>query len=460
MNPKSILEKVCRSIDILINASQKYEGLFPSVLSLNNYEMPDELPPPIPGQRAGDRSYPGSNLIHDEALLMTMYAISKALNRKDYAEAADLYLKRFATHCTNTVTGLFPWGEHAFWHLKEDRVAGNIHDHLRQAPLWLWEKLYEYNPRCVERFAEGLDYHWKDGEPLEYTRHAPINEMKRPGRNGRACDFPRHSGFYIFDISFAYTKTRRSDFLQQINRLVDYWWEKRDKKGLLLTESRSPENNQSFYNVNAPGQTISLAASLLESALLLDKEERELASQMRHCAQIYTNGFLSAPHNLEAVEFVLGCKRDNNEVIHFSPVWGSIYGVWPSSYVALMALCIYRMESNEKLLRSVESIANCYIEKAFPDDVAVPAMDSGLMLGLLAELYDITDDKIWLKAGLDMTDKLIEIYLDGELPRGASGIAWYESQMGPSFLLHGLTRIALLSIEKNNCPLPADYTAR
>jgi len=134
--------------------------------------------------------------------------------------------------------------------------------------------------------------------------------------------------------------------------------------------------------------------------------------------------------------------------------------VWPSSYVALMALCIYRMESNEKLLRAVESIANCYIEKAFPDDVVVPAMDSGLMLGLLAELYDITDDRIWLKAGLDMADKLIEIYLDGELPRGASGIAWYESQTGPSFLLHGLTRIALLSIEKNNCPLPADYTAR
>ena len=118
------------------------------------------------------------------------------------------------------------------------------------------------------------------------------------------------------------------------------------------------------------------------------------------------------------------------------------------------------MTGNERLLRSAESIAKRYIEKAFPDDVAVPAMDSGLALGLLADLHDITDDKIWLKAGLDMADKLINIYLDGDLPLGASGINWYESQMGPGFLLHGLARIALLFIDKKNCPLLADYTAR
>lgn len=34
------------------------------------------------------------------------------------------------------------------------------------------------------------------------------------------------------------------------------------------------------------------------------------------------------------------------------------------------------------------------------------------------------------------------------------------AQMGPSFLLHGLARLALLSIERDHCPLEADYTAR
>lgn len=460
MKPEAILEKVCRVIDIIIKAGDKYDGLFPSVLSLDTYEMPDELPPPIPGQRSGDRSYPGSNLIHDEALLMTMYALSKALDRGEYTEAADRYLKRFASHCTDTVTGLFPWGEHAFWNLKEDNVAGTTHDHLRQAPIWLWSKLYEYNPNCVERFSEGLDYHWKDGKPLEYSRHAPITSRNRPGRNGRSCDFPRHSGFYILDLAFAYSKTKRPDFLEQMHQMVEYWWPKRDSKGLLLIESRSPKDQRTFYNVNAPGQTVSLAASLRESAILLNDIEPGLASKMRDYASVYTEGFLAAPHDLEPGTFVLSCNRDTNEVIRTAPTWGSIYGVWPSSYVALTALCIYRITGDKELLKAVNVVANRYVEESLPEDTAVPAMDAGLTLGLLADLYDITNDQSWLAAGLGMTNKLINIYLDGDLPRGACGIDWYESQMGPSFLLHGLARIALLSINKSACPLAADYTAR
>jgi hypothetical protein len=46
------------------------------------------------------------------------------------------------------------------------------------------------------------------------------------------------------------------------------------------------------------------------------------------------------------------------------------------------------------------------------------------------------------------------------LPRGAAGIDWYESQMGPGFLLHGLVRTALLAEDRDACPLTADYTAR
>jgi hypothetical protein len=459
MEYKKILEKICRSIDILVETGGKYNGLFPSVISLDTHEMPDILPPAIPGQRAGDRSYPGSNLIHDEALLMTMYAL-EASAPGDYALAADRYLERFATHCTNTVTGLFPWGEHAFWNLKEDKVSGNTHDHLRQSPIWLWEKLYKYNPECIERFAEGLEYHWKDGEPLEYSRHAPINSLTRPGRGSRSCDFPRHSGFYIMDLSFAYIKTGRSDFLQQIHRMVDYWWFKRDARGLLLIESRSPMDDRSFYNINAPGQTLSLAASLLESAILMDEMEPDLTAQMRHRASVYTEGFLSAPHDPESGKFVLSCDRDTDKIINIAPIWGSIYGVWPASYVALMALCIHRITGNERLLSSVESVARSYAKEPFPKDIAVPAMDAGLTLGPLADLYHITGDHFWLNAGLSMAETLIGIYLDDDLPVGASGIDWYESQMGPSFLLHGLARMALLSVDRENCPLAADYTAR
>ena len=460
MTPEQILDKVCQSIDILVKAGEKYDGLFPSLISLTTHEMLDELPPAIDGQRAGDRSHPGNNLIHDEAALMTMYALSKKLNRTDYASAADQYLQRFATHCTDTVTGIFPWGEHAFWHLTEDRVAGSIHDHLRQTPVWLWDKLSEYNPGCVARFAEGLDYHWKEGEPREYSRHASINAKTRQGRGGRSCDFPRHSGFYILDWAFAYLKTGREDFLQQINRMLDYWWDKRDAQGLLLIESRSPQDQPRFYGVNAPGQTVSLATSLLEGAVLLDEKEPQVSAKMRQRAQVYIDGFFSAPHDLEKGIFVISCQRETHELINAMPIWGSIYGIWPASYIALVCLCAYRITGDDRLLRWSEAVGHFYMGEPFPDGVAVPAMDSGLGLGLLADLYDITGGDIWLDGGSELAQKLIAIYLDGALPRGAAGIDWYESQMGPSFLLHGLARMALLSIDKDNCPLMADYTAR
>ena len=87
-------------------------------------------------------------------------------------------------------------------------------------------------------------------------------------------------------------------------------------------------------------------------------------------------------------------------------------------------------------------------------------MDAGLGLGLLADLYDLTGERQWLTSGLYLAQRLVSVYFRGQLPSGAAGIDWYESQMGPGFLLHGLARIALLAQNRHDCPLQADYTAR
>ncbi|MFC1461692.1 hypothetical protein ACFLQR_04160 [Verrucomicrobiota bacterium] len=487
MNADAILKKIFAAVEVLVEAGNRYRGLFPSLIDLKTHEMLQELPPVIPGQRNGDRAHPGSNLIHDQVVLKTMCALSECFHKDKYAQAADRYLYRFATHCTDTKTGLFPWGEHSFWHLIEDRVGNShllhdpdtkssaTHDHLRQAPLWMWEKIYQFNPRCVERFAEGLAFHWKEGEPLEYTRHAPIEAKMRHQHGERSCDFPRHSGFYIFDLSFAYLKTEREDFLEQIHRFLDYWWEKRESNGLLKIESRSPQNDTRFFGVLAPGQTISLAASLLESAQMLHERQPALAAEMCKRATLYIDGFFAAPHDIERGVFILACKHGDDADFRKAcsesrnippqeagnmPIWGSQYGVWPASYIALTCLCAYQLREDSRLLQWALAVGSCYLKEPFPQDKAVPAMDAGLGLGLLAALYDITSEKKWIRGGLELADKLINIYLDQDLPRGAAGIDWYESQMGPGFLLHSLAKIALLEKDKENCPLKADYTAR
>lgn len=468
-----MLSKITLAIDTLVGIGERYGGLFPSLIDLKTNQMLMDTPAPIRGQRHGDRSHRGSNLIHDTPLLMTMYGLSSALGRPDYAGAADRYIQRFATHCTNTVTGLFPWGEHSYWDLVTDSIGNSsrfhdanstnpsIHDHLRMTLLRIWEKLQEYNPKCVERFAEGLDYHWKEMFHPEYSRHGDIEVKERPEIH-EACsfDFPRHSGFYIFDWAFAYLRTGRQDFRDQIVKMLKYWPPHRFNDGLLPNCSRVTERVAAFYKVHACGQTMGLAAGLFDTSKLLVEQEPGLAAEMYDQAVGYCQGFLNAPHDLGNEIFMLGFKPGDDAQTTLMPVWGSHYGIWPVATVASLCLLAFRCTGNEKLLRWGEAAGQAYLKNPMPDDVPVPANDAGLALGLLADLYELTGEQRWLDGALELSAKLIEAYLDHDLPRGAVGIDWYESQMGPGFLLHGIARTALLAQDRENCVLGPDYTSR
>ena len=68
-----ILNRVTCAIDALVREAVPYGGLLPSFWDRRTGAMPDEHTPPIPGQRAGDRAFPGNNLMHDVSLLGTKY---------------------------------------------------------------------------------------------------------------------------------------------------------------------------------------------------------------------------------------------------------------------------------------------------------------------------------------------------------------------------------------------------
>ena len=472
MNADRILDRVCVAFDVLIEAGAAYEGLFPSLIDRETHKMVTELPPAIDGQRMGDRAHLGSNLMHDHPALKAMFALSDSLGRDDYGEAANRYLKRFARCCTGTPTGLFPWGEHSFWDLLDDTVGNSYllldrerelpvtHDHLRQAPLWLWEKLQEFSPRCVECFAEGLNGHWTEGEPLEYCRHAYIMESRPYQRYLRSCDFPRHGGFYILDWGFAYLQTGREEFLEQIRTILDYWWKKRDDLGLLLIESRSPVTEKNFYGVNSVQQTFSLGVSLLEAADLLAESQPHLAATMRQRGKVYIAAFLAAPHDLENRLFVGSSRRGTDEILDTYVTWGSKYGAQsPVAGTALMALCGYRLTGDKRLMAWARAAAHPYLEEPLPKEIAVPARDPATGIGLLADLYDLTGESFWLEGGLNLAGAMMEAFMDGDLPRGSSRTEVYESQLGPGDLLFALTRLALLAKDKSQAPEP-DYSLR
>jgi hypothetical protein len=455
-----------------------------------------------------------------------------------YADAVERALRRFAAHCTDTTTGLFPWGEHAYWHLAEDRVGDSkqvgspdrafdpIHDHLRKVPAWVWAHVHATDPEAVQRFADGLDYHFKDTEGtgigVEYSRHAAIADTWRPSLDGRACDFPRHCGFYAFDLAFAYRRDPREATRERLATAVDYWWEKRDPDlaGLLPLESRG--RTEELH----AAQTLSLALSLLEAADLLDGERPragpetrvetetrsgttgassapasapDLAATMRERAATYVDGALAVPQSPETGTFRNVCRprdleagtfepRTGPEVTHEivpMPTWAAGYGNEPAAKLGLLACGGYRATGDDRLLDLAEAVGRAYADASLPapgtparafgpgvrgsrhvdpeDEIHVPASVPGLALGLFADLTDLTGDRAWLDAGRDLAGEAVETYWgDGSpLPRGASGIDWYESQMGSGFLLHGLARVGLLARDgREACPLEADYTYR
>lgn len=515
-SPRTVLNRVETVLDRLIEVSDRHDGLFPSILDRKRGEMPESLPANVPGQRDGDRAPRGCNLMHDQSILKTMYALDETGERptapvtsdSGYADAADRYLETFATRCTDTVTGLFPWGEHAYWDLDENQVGDSyairdadryrpLHDHLRLTPQWLWERITDHNPAAVHDYADGLSYHWNDPLKPEYIRHAPITVKDREKSGQRSCDFPRHGGYYINDWAFAYTRQHHPDYLRRIEVMLNYWWEKLDPahQGLLRFESRGRSDELS------PRQTLGLAVGLLDAVDTLADSglAPALRTRMRERATVYLDGFLAAPHEPERDVYLGTCREEDLENGTFElrtgpdvtyeirpmAIWGDVYSGVLAASMALLCVSAHRYTGDRRLLEWAEAVGETYAEISFPkrgtvdpqaanavlnpstertmdrdDEIPIHARDVGLTLGLFADLYAVTAEDRWLDEALVLAGRALDVYLDADLPRGAAEIDRYENQLGTGFLLHGLARTALLALEGDDCLLGPDYTER
>jgi len=456
---------VCAALDALIEAARPHDGLFPSVLDCASEQMPWSLPASIEGQRDEDRSFPGSNLAHDHSTLRTMLDVAAVTGKTHYADAARVYLHRFATHCANTGSGLFPWGEHSFWNLIEDRPGNSYplfrtrgrvtHDHLLQAPLWLWEELWRIRPECVTRFAEGLDNHWVGEQGSEYQRHAEVLWRKRndaPGK--RSCDFPRHSGFYILDLAFAHARSGRDEFLAQARKMSDYWWQRREPQdslwpGLLAIESRSPAGDANFHGILSAIQTLSLGVSLLEASQPLGRISAAsgFAAELRTRGLAHISAFFDAHDRLPAGTLADSMRRGQRQWVRPLTTWGSRYGAPPAAVAGLLACQAFALGGDHRALVFAAQVARGYVDSPIPSGAPVVAKDAGVALLLLGEIYRNSGQQVWLDSALELAEAAVSQYFQpgARLPRGATGIGYYESQMLPGYLLAGLARLAFIT---------------
>jgi len=205
------------------------------------------------------------------------------------------------------------------------------------------------------------------------------------------------------------------------------------------------ESDASEQNVLSIYQTLSLAVSLLEAASFLRKAGllRELAATMEVRASVYLDGCLNTPHRPKDGQFVLTVDPATGGTQRLFIAWGSHYGQ-PLS-VALPAglmLRAYQHLNDPRCLDWTTDAARYLLGSPWPDNQPVVARDPGQALELLVNLLAVTGDREWQDGADKLAAVVLARYCDQLLPRGATGIDWYEAQMGTGALLLGLARYA------------------
>jgi hypothetical protein len=261
--------------------------LFAGVVDLGRRRAQVAWAPPPPGIRVSDYNWCGNNLMHDVPLLETMLALTRLTGDARYERAVDAMFAYYGKHCPEPTNGLFPWGEHAQWSfcdreilpcsfmegLRAFRAEGHvIHDHLRFAPAWFWDRMWAHHPQAVVKFAKGLDGHVVDAKTFEHNRHAALRgkwwrDPHKPDFD-QGHDFARHSGFYVFDCLYAFKRSGDRGLLEWARRKLDWHLGNRFPNGLVRGCVRSP-------GYEKVGQHDALALCVADAADLLGRETPE-----------------------------------------------------------------------------------------------------------------------------------------------------------------------------------------
>jgi len=470
---QELLERLHGAAEILVSQAGVYEGLFPSILDLETMEIPAVSPRLVPKFREQDRAHFGFNLLLDLETFAFLRELGARERNARFSEAPGQAIERFVTHCTGrTLSGLFPWGEHAYWNLLTDSLGnprelagketahGALHDHLRRLDVSFWEEIHAIRPEAVREFANGLNWHWKEGEPPEYWRHAYMEKPRHPARKPEedSSDFPRHGGIYLVDWLFAYVKFGDPAHLAQAKQMTDYWWADRDSDtGLLPAQHREEQRERDGRALGlSVNQTLANGTHFLCAARLLQESgiEAALADVIRERGTAYAMAILNCPHAAGDGRVVQSINRHTHAPTFYKAFWNGGYG-GQSSPVGLVSQLLeaYDFLGETALLDLAQDILMAAADR-FPHDSLgeLPASDAAnFLLGAVAVLERRSDDKL-MNFLEEYTVLFASKFFDRPLPRAAVGREHYENKTGSSALLLGFLRAARM-LESNLAPI-------
>ncbi|MGI5817330.1 MAG: hypothetical protein ACOX9R_04460 [Armatimonadota bacterium] len=378
-------------------------------------------------QRRGDRILYGGNIQHDVMTIMAAQHISEITGEDRYRDAARDYLQFFLDNCTDTPTGLWPWGEHSGWDFFEERRDGRDVHHLLSQPHEFWELAWELNSEAVVREADGIINHVHDLNTFVYNRHADMTTVLPDPRPeellSSTLDFANSGARFLRAWAFAYSKTGDAKYLDWSNRLVDHLqWSRIDGDGplpVLSNRSYRPLPDRHEW-----GNTLLVGLSMLTYAPLID--DAETSERYERLGHEYLDVVAEGAMPEETVaRFTTG--RGMGDYTHGMR--------WAQAY---------RLTGDERFLEAARRIGAPYRdieEHEIPDEAPLRAHAFGVPLNLMLDLYELDGDRAWLEAAEKFAQWTIERFYYNGLFRGTTDLWYHDSQLGASTVTYGLVRL-------------------
>lgn len=273
--------------------------LFASQLDRQTLSLPAARLPSLDAEaiRDRDRSWNGSNPMHDQQLYELLYALSTDTKDPAYRDAAAESLKYFFSRAQSPTTGLLAWGEHLSWDIAADRTvqqtSGNDQTHEYFEAWTLWNTAFLHAPVNARKFAQSLwDNQIHDKERGLFSRHAQYDTRT----TSAGQEFPRHGGYYVRTWADAYRLSSDSAFkslmIEAITKLSASYEARRLANGAMPFGTHAREQLDRLWVTES---NLSQITDFQVSASYLPAD---LASSLRGFAGRTDRALLSLPHDV------------------------------------------------------------------------------------------------------------------------------------------------------------------
>ena len=404
-----------------------HSPMFTSILDLETRTHPRATThpnmeiPTIYGQRAHDRADMGGNLQHDAMAIMAAHYVTEITGDERYRQIARDYVQFFLDNCTDTPTGLWPWGEHAYWDFFENGLGREQH-HLLCKPLDFYELAYELNPDAVIGLCDGLINHVTDLETFMYNRHADVTVvLPDPRPEGLAAlDFANSGSRYLRLWAYAYSTTGDEKYLDWCNNLLDHLeWSRVDGDGALPGLSLRTTDTRGYHGPSY-ANTMLVGVSLLEYAPLLG--DTATAERFRELGEEFLA--LVAERSLP--------DPDRQPIFHNGRGMGGGKAHWAH---------VYRVTGNEYFLEAARNIAAPYLHLQEMPDIPMKVQSFAVPIDLMMDMYELDGDAAYLEAAERYARIAIETLYYNGLFRATPDTWYQDSHTGTATLVYALVRL-------------------